>query len=80
MSNTNPATRLRNLQQQALAESRFDALVARIAAFRAYALALRDTGVTDALDAFDTLDAELIEHFQAASGSPEGLDAFLDLE
>ncbi len=68
--------RLRTLYEEALTEGCFEALVIRIVAFRAYALALRDAGATESLRDVDAFDAELVERFKAASGNPDGLQAF----
>lgn len=77
MSTTIPAIRLRELYEEALAEERFEALVIRIVAFRAYALALRDAQAMESLHDIDAFDAALVERFTAASGNPGGLKAFL---
>lgn len=75
-----PHARLRDLHQQAMAETGFEALVIRIVAFRAYGLALRDSNDTESMREFDAMDAELADRFKAASGNPEGLNAFFKAE
>lgn len=77
MSSTDSEHRLRELHKAAMEEHAFEGLVMRIVAFRAYALALRDTGHLDELRHIKALDAALIEHFIALNGDPAGLEVLL---